>query len=118
MKKKRKIILFAITGFVTLAAAIFLVINVIIPGSKYHAAEELMTQKRYGEAAAAFEALGNSGDSAERARDAFYLAAEQLLAEGRFEEAAETFEKLGDYYDSAERAAEARALCEDEPEEP
>ena len=85
--------------------AILLSLALLLPlcacsGSDYKKAEELLAQGRYEEAEAAFLALGDYQDSAERAKDCRYQQGLSLMAEGRYEEATELFKALGGYQDS------------------
>lgn len=94
----------AAIAFVVGAAGFFLTTKVIIPGIQYHAAEELLAQGNYVRATAAFLALGNYKDSAERIKEASYLRAESMLAAGDKEAAAMEFGRLGEFQDAKERS--------------
>lgn len=85
-----------------------LVTQVIIPSNRYKAAEELLAAGDYDGAAAAFEALGDYQDSAERIPQLRYQQAEELLAAGDYDSAAAVFGDLGNYQDSAERIPQLR----------
>ncbi len=83
----------------------------------YQQAESLLQEKRFDEAAAAFEALKDYSDSASRVDDVreaqkadAYSNAEILLANGQYDEAKEAFLALEDYGDSSERVAEIEEL--------
>ena len=81
--------------------AILLSLALLLPlcacsGSDYKKAEELLAQGRYEEAEAAFLALGDYQDSAERAKDCRYQQGLSLMAEGRYEEATELFKALAE----------------------
>ena len=111
-KKKRNRILLVIS-LILAVAAFFAATEVIIPGNKYKAAEELFAAEKYEEAIAAFEALGNFKDSPARVDDVIearnardYAAAEALLAAGRNDEAAIGFSSLGKYKDAQSRSRE------------
>lgn len=80
---------------------------------KYQAADQLLEEKKYDEAAEAFRALGDYKDSATRVKEVgeeknadAYAKAEELLKNEQFDEAAKAFEALGDYKDSAARVDE------------
>ena len=75
--------------------------------SDYQSAAKLMEEKRYDEASAAFAALKNYSDSAEKASASLYQKAEALLSDGDYDAAAAQFRQLGDYSDSADRAGDA-----------
>ena len=119
--KKKKLAVVIVVVIVVVIAAVLLVTKVIIPGSVYKKAESLLASGRYGEASAAFEALGNYRDSRQRVQDceiaekeaeieANYQAANKLVEEGKFEEAIAAFENLGDYKDSKDRITEVKYL--------
>jgi len=74
----------------------------------YASALQLMDEKKYEEAAAAFAALGDYRDAADRVPEAKYLFAETLLAAQDYAGAASAFEALGDYRDCASRVPEVR----------
>ena len=106
-----------VAGIATAVIALVLVIvNVIIPAVNYSKAEKLLAAGDYGNAIAAFAALGDYKDAAERipqTEDAKieaqkaqnYADAELLLASGDYDGAAEVFEALGGYKDAAECAS-------------
>ena len=108
-----------VAGIATAVIALVLVIvNVIIPAVNYSKAEKLLAAGDYGNAIAAFAALGDYKDAAERipqTEDAKieaqkaqnYADAELLLASGDYDGAAEVFEALGGYKDAAEKMAQA-----------
>ena len=99
-------------------ALVLVTVNVIIPAVNYSKAEKLLAAGDYGNAIAAFAALGDYKDAAERipqTEDAKieaqkaqnYADAELLLASGDYDGAAEVFEALGGYKDAAEKMAQA-----------
>ena len=108
-----------VAGIATAVIALVLVIvNVIIPAVNYSKAEKLLAAGDYGNAIAAFAALGDYKDAAERipqTEDAKieaqkaqnYADAELLLDSGDYDGAAEVFEALGGYKDAAEKMAQA-----------
>ena len=91
-------------------AAIAAAVIFLVPMLRYNAAEALLNDKKYEDAAEAFEALGDYKDAEERMRKAMCLHAEALLEDGEFKNAAEIFESLGDYKDAEEQAQEALYL--------
>jgi tetratricopeptide (TPR) repeat protein len=116
-KKQKRLAIIMGSAAVVIIAIVFIVIKVIIPASKYSAAEQLLEHGNYDEAIAAFSALGDFKDSTERIAEADnliseeeYQAAEQLLASGDYTEAIAAFSALGDYKDSTERITEAENL--------
>jgi hypothetical protein len=96
---------------VAISLVVLLVINkVIIPSREYAAAELLLNEGNYEEAANAFDALNGYKDSAERKDEAHtlqcaeqYAQAEALEEAGDILAAAQAFEQLGSYADAAER---------------
>lgn len=83
-----------------LATAVGRVIAVANHRSQYMHAETLLEVESYGEAAAAFDELGDYGDAAERTLDAAYRNARTLMEAGNYDEAAIAFEALGNYNDA------------------
>ena len=102
-------------------ALVLVTVNVIIPAVNYSKAEKLLAAGDYGNAIAAFAALGDYKDAAERipqTEDAkieaqkaqkAYAEAEKRLTAGDYDSAIAAFEKLGDYEDASERATQAKA---------
>ena len=102
--KTKRILSIAAVCTAVLVLAMFLVIKmVIIPASRYKAADRLLANEKYEEAASAFEALGDYRDSSVKASAASYQVALKLLDDRQFEKAVTEFEKSGDYKDSSEK---------------
>ncbi len=101
-KKTKKILSIAIPAAIAVIALVIVLTKVIIPGSKYNAAVELMDNGKYEEAITAFEALGDYKDSQERIKESKYQNAVLLLNEGKYHKAATEFSALKDYKDSRE----------------
>ena len=86
----------------------------------YQAALVLMEEGNYSDAADAFAALGDYGDSAAKEQEARqmqetvknYQAGLALMEEGNYSDAADAFAALGDYGDSAAKEQEARQALE------
>lgn len=103
----------ALTVLAALAlAAAVLSLNALVQTrqERYDAALALAAEKRYDEAIARLEALGDYRDSASRAADlrdlaAGYEAAAGLTAQQRYDEAVAAYRALGDYADSPTQAA-------------
>ena len=93
--------------FAALLALLLLLSLCGCASSDYRKAERLEAAGDHAGAAAAFEALGDYEDSAERALACRYGEAEAVLAAGDHEKAAALFAALGDYRDSAARSKEA-----------
>ena len=105
-----------VAGIATAVIALALVIvNVIIPAVNYSKAEKLLAAGDYDNAIAAFAALGDYRDAAEKKIQAkaaeeeprnaqAYADAELLLAEGKNIEAAIAFGRIAGYKDARERS--------------
>ena len=106
-KKNKTITIIAAAAVAIVIIAALLVTKVIIPGSHYKAAEELLAAGDYAGAAEAFGALGAYKDAPERVLAAYYAEAEALFTAGDFDDAAEAFAALGEYEDAAERVSAA-----------
>ena len=86
----------------------------------YQAALALMEEGNYSDAADAFAALGDYGDSVAKEQEAqqmqetveSYQAAQALMEEENYTSAANAFAALGNYSDSAQKAQEARQMQE------
>jgi tetratricopeptide (TPR) repeat protein len=108
-----KIVLAAVSVLLLAAAAVVLVFILYDPSAKpYRQAEEMFENGDFGNAAFAFEELGDYKDAPERAAESRneddYERAEKLLNEGNPKEALSVFEKLGSFKDSPARAEEAK----------
>ena len=104
-KKNKTITIIAAAAVAIVIIAALLVTKVIIPGSHYKAAEELLAAGDYAGAVEAFGALGAYKDAPERVLAAYYAEAEALFTAGDFDDAAEAFAALGEYEDAAERVS-------------
>ncbi len=112
-KKNYRGLLIAICAAIITAVIFFAVTLVIIPNSNYKAAVKLMESGKYEEAIAAFEALDDYKDSADKIEECNaailendYNNATALMDEGKYEEAISAFEALNSYKDSADRITE------------
>ena len=116
--RKRKLTIQIAAVLAAVLTVVLIVTNVIIPAVNYSKAEKLLAAGDYDNAIAAFAALGDYKDAAERipqTEDAKieaqkaqnYADAELLLASGDYDGAAEVFEALGGYKDAAEKMAQA-----------
>lgn len=77
---------------------------------KYAHALDLQAQKKYLDAADAFDALVlDYPDARNKADECRYAAAEEYSREAKYAEAADLFARLGEYRDSAKKAAQNRA---------
>lgn len=103
-KKKKKMLTIVAAVAAVLAIAVGVVIkNVMIPKWKYDDALAMMDAGLYEEAIAAFEALGDYEDSAEKIPECQYRFAVAKMETGEYETAIAIFEELGDYNDSKKR---------------
>ena len=115
--KTRKITTIVLSAAAAIIAAVLLITKVIVPAVKYSKAEKLLANGDYDSAIAAFAALGDYKDAAERipqTKDAKkeaqnaqdYADAETLMAAGDYDGAVAAFKKLGNYEDAAEQVQE------------
>ncbi len=120
-KKTKKIVCIVAVAVIAVVAVFLLMTKVFIPMGQYNSAVKLMENGQYLEAIAAFEALGDYKDSANKIPEcqellkeaelvAQYADAEELMVNGAYEEAIEAFGKLNSYKDSTERIAECEML--------
>ncbi len=102
-KKKKHTVLIIVLVLLIAAAGFFAYkyLPGIINESKYKTASELRASKKYDEAVAAFEALGEYEDSTDKAKECSYESACALVESEKFAEARVIFESLGDYKDCA-----------------
>lgn len=110
-EKKKKIAKWtALTAsaIVAVAAAVFLITNVVIPNIKYNAAVDLMTTEQYVEAIAAFEAMDGYKDSVANITECKYNHATVLMNEGNYTEAIYVFQNIEKYKDSKDKIFECR----------
>lgn len=99
-KNKLPIIIGA--AVVICVAFVILLINVIIPSSKYNKAMKLYDSGNYYDAITAFEELGDYKDSTDMAADSEYKYAISLYDSKKYEDALRHFRFLNDYKDSEE----------------
>ena len=102
-KRKRKVkMLGIITAAILAVIAITTVVltQIVIPAVRYNKAEALLEAGDYDGAEAAFAALGDYKDSADRFSEIKYAEAEALLEAGDKAGAAFAFGALGDYKDA------------------
>lgn len=115
-KRKQKLegrVFRAVLIAVPVCAAIIIAVNVIGGAqlkSKYNAASELLSVGKYEEAAAAFAAMGDYSDSAERVIESHYRQAVSLLESGSYDKAKELFGEMAGYSDSNEQMLRADYL--------
>lgn len=86
---------------------------------KYMDASNLINQKKFNEARAEFEELGDFKNSKNKIIESYYEEGKFLLSEREFDAAREAFTKAGDYKDSAKKIkdvsmAEAKSLLKNE----
>lgn len=80
--------------------------RVIEPAQQYHAAQKLLKDRNYDQAAEAFAQLGSYKDADEKMKESHYLKATDLLMEGKTKAAVSIFTGLGNYSDSADMVLE------------
>lgn len=104
--------------FIILAAAALVLY--IVPEKKYKDACELMNAKKYDEAIASFEDLGDYKDSPEKIeeiqrirKDEEYDSAVQLMNDTKYDEAIKAFEALNGYKDSNKKIDEINTIRKD-----
>ena len=124
--KKTKKALIIVAAVIAVVVAAVLIVGAVKKSNAYQAAEELFINEQYDESIAAFTALGDYKDSAERVEQAntaklaaekkaeeerieaekaaAYADAEKLLAQGEEAKAAVAFNKLSGYKDAKERS--------------
>ena len=78
--------------------------------TQYQNAQTLFDAGQYGEASAAFEALGTYADSEDKVVFSKYARASKAMDDQEYAFAVTLFEGLGDYSDSYDRARECRYL--------
>jgi len=88
--------------------ALVVVFNVAVPAFKYSKAETLLSGGQYDEAIAAFAALTDYKDAAEREKDAKYQRAGKLLADQYYNLAVDAYTELGSYKDAPSHLKEAQ----------
>ena len=121
--KTRKIGMIAAAALIVVIAAIVLVTKVVLPAQNYKKAVALMGSGSYGEAIAAFEAMGDYKDAAAKSEEcatlkeqaeleAAYQEAVALMENGSYEEAVAAFAAMGDYKDAAAKSKECATLKE------
>ena len=108
-KRKKTMAAMAIVAAICLIfAAVYIVINVVIPMDQYKNAAKLLEQKAFQEAIDGFEALGDFKDSADMVLETKYQWAESLMADKAYNEAYAKFKEIQDYSDAADRMKDVR----------
>ncbi len=114
---------FLIAG-IAVTLAIFLIALticfIVIPQSKYKAAEEMVENKQYAQAIVAFTELGNYRDSEDKIEEINNLILEEkylyacgLMEEENYVDAKIAFTELGEYKDSSNKVAEIDTILLD-----
>lgn len=120
-KKRALISAFVLAGIII---TLLLIVNVLLPYSKYKKASQLADKQQYDEAITLYESLGKYRDSEQRIlktkkekeeyllsleaeqNETVYQNAEELYNQKKYIDAAKEFEKIEDYSDSKERVKE------------
>jgi|GEM_PF-6679287 len=79
---------------------IILLVNLIIPNTKYNKALDLLEEDKYSDAILQFSGLGDYKDSKAMVHECSYQEATDLLALENYDKASIKFKLLGDYKDS------------------
>lgn len=111
-KNKQPVIIGA--AVVICVAFVILLINVIIPSSKYNKAMKLYDNRNYSEAITAFEKLGDYKNSSAMLTDCKYDYAVSLYDRKEYKDAIKQFKALNGYKNSKEYVQNAawEALCD------
>ena len=103
-RKRNRIVAAAVAAILVVTGAAFVVNNKVIqPKNRYNAAQALLEEGKYDEAAEAFTAMEGYSDSADKVREAHYTKAMSLLNAGKLDKALESFKEAGDYSDTAQQ---------------
>ena len=103
-KKRNRIVAAAVAAILVVTGGALLVNNKVIqPKNRYNAAQALLEEGKYDEAAEAFTAMEGYSDSADKVREAHYAKAVSLLNAGKLDKALESFKEAGDYSDTAQQ---------------
>ena len=108
-RRRKQAVRLALSGLCVAAVAAFAVVWGI-PMVRYRSAQDLLRDKRYDEARAAFQNMGDYRDAAQQALECDYQQAWACLNAGHMdslEKAEAGFAALGDYGDSADQRKEA-----------
>ena len=100
-RKRNKTLAIVIPLAVILIAVMLLLTQVVIPKNKYQTAMDLLANKQYDEAVAAFSELDEYSDSATMVKESTYQKGKALADVGSYPEAAAIFIEIKDYKDSA-----------------
>ena len=109
-RRKRNVKIFfsvSIPLLILIAIFVAVLLTYLIPKSHYDEAAAMLENGQYDDAVAAFAALEDFGDSADRITEAKYRKALALMEEEKFEEAIAAFEIVIDYEDAEDRIIEA-----------
>ena len=106
-ERRKETLTIAAVVLVMIACAIaWCIPNVIIPNNKYQQAVALREEGQYGDAIAAFKALGNYSDAATQITETKYQQANNLNAAARYDEAYAIYVTLTGYKDVDKLLAE------------
>ena len=105
MQKKHAIIILSVC--IVVAAIFVILLEVVIPSSKYSDAEKFLDENQYLNAVELYEELGDYKDSAEKALSTRYLLALTELKNKEYKKAYENFFLIIDYEDSLDKRNES-----------
>ncbi len=105
MQKKHAIIILSVC--IVVAAIFIIMLEVVIPSSKYNDAEKFLEENKYLNAVELYEELGNYKDSADKAISTRYLLALCELENKEYKKAYDNFFLIIDYEDSLDRRNES-----------
>ncbi len=106
--RRKKLLIIAAAVLVVVVLAYYLIACVILPQSRYTAAEELLVAGKYEEAAQAFAEMGEYKDAADMVQEVKYVQAEALFQQGDLALARTKFVQLGNYKDASDRVNECK----------
>lgn len=117
MSKKNKVIICSIAGLVVVGFILGFALTQNL--RTYNKADELFTDKKYTEASAIYNELGDYKDAKEKYNECQMQTANDLFAKKKYEEAINIYDDLGDYGNAKEKSKEsyylqAQALFEKE----
>ena len=105
MQKKHAII--SLSVCIVVAAIFIILLEVVIPSSKYNRAEKFLDENKYLSAVELYEELGDYKDSAGKAISTRYVLASAQLKNKEYKKAYENFFLVIDYEDSLDKRNES-----------
>ena len=103
-RKRNRIVAAAVAAILVVTGGAFVINNKVIqPRNRYNAAQALLEEGKYDEAAEAFAAMEGYSNSTEKVQEAHYSKAVASFNAGRLDKALESFRAAGDYSDAAQQ---------------